>query len=100
MSLCMSIEHGNPGATGRGTPRPVLANRAEAQVSEYRDLWHPNRSRREFLYGLGASLGSVALTAMLARDACASAAAITRKIAHASARAKNCIFLMMEGGPS
>jgi hypothetical protein len=36
---------------------------------------------------------------MLARDAHASANAAQR-IAHVSARAKNCIFLMMEGGPS
>ena len=28
------------GATGRGTPRPVLLGRPKAQVSEYRDLWH------------------------------------------------------------
>jgi hypothetical protein len=41
---------------------------------------------------LGASLGSVALTALLASDARASA--------HLPSKARNCIFLMMEGGPS
>ena len=60
-------------------------------------------TRREFLYGLGASLGSVALSAMLARDASAAGPAappLAPKPPHLPARAKNCIFLMMEGGPS
>ncbi|WP_442505233.1 DUF1501 domain-containing protein [Novipirellula sp. SH528] len=47
-------------------------------------------SRREALFGLGAGLGSVALSSMLqAADGI-----------HHNARAKRCIFLMMEGGPS
>jgi hypothetical protein len=29
------------GATGRGTPRPVLRVTPKAQVCEYADLWHP-----------------------------------------------------------
>ncbi len=29
------------GATGRGTPRPVRVGGQKAQVSEYRDPWHP-----------------------------------------------------------
>ncbi len=45
--------------------------------------------RRDFLYSLGASLGSVALTSRLAAEGTA-----PRK------PAKNCIFLYMEGGPS
>jgi len=54
------------------------------------------QSRRDFLYGLNASLGSVALTALLARDARAAA-----KPAHIpTAKARSCIFLYMEGGPS
>jgi hypothetical protein len=59
-------------------------------------------SRRDFLYGLGASLGSVALTAMLARDARAEtkAAHLAPRGGHFPAKARNCIFLMMEGGPS
>ena len=54
--------------------------------------------RRAFLYGTGASLGSVALTSLLAeetRETSSSAAS-----PHAKKRAKSCIFLMMEGGPS
>lgn len=50
-------------------------------------------SRRDFLYGLGAGLGSVALSSMV------QAAGNTRG-PHLSARAKRCIFLFMEGGPS
>lgn len=53
-------------------------------------------TRREFLYSLGASLGSVAFSSLLAEE--------ERKVrapgAVHSAKAKNVIFLMMEGGPS
>ena len=52
--------------------------------------------RREFLYGLGASLGSVALSSLLHAETDASEA----KKPHLPAKAKHCIFLMMEGGPS
>lgn len=55
--------------------------------------------RREFLYGLGASLGSVALTSMLSADD-AAANESTLRSPHHLAKAKRCIFLMMEGGPS
>ena len=71
-------------------------------------------SRRHFIYGLGASLGSVALTDMLAREGygAASASAIANgtvtpgegplapKPQMLPAKAKACIFLHMEGGPS
>lgn len=50
-------------------------------------------SRRESLFGLGASLGSVALTSLLSREG----AAATH---FPNAKAKHCIFLYMEGGPS
>ncbi len=53
-------------------------------------------SRRDFLYGLNASLGSVAFSSMLARDAQAAAERAHFK----EAKAKHCIFLYMEGGPS
>ncbi|QDV85619.1 DUF1501 domain-containing protein [Stieleria magnilauensis] len=49
-------------------------------------------TRREALYGLGAGLGSVALTSLLQADQSGRT--------HHPARAKRCIFLMMEGGPS
>ena len=53
--------------------------------------------RRDFLYGLGASLGAVAWTSLLAKAA--------ESNGHPGphfpeAKAKHCIFLYMEGGPS
>lgn len=52
-------------------------------------------TRRDALFGLGASLGSVAFTSLLQSEE----PKANRK-AHHSAKAKHCIFLMMEGGPS
>lgn len=49
-------------------------------------------TRRESLFGLGAGLGSVALSSIL-QGAQSSGA-------HHPAKVKRCIFLMMEGGPS
>jgi hypothetical protein len=58
--------------------------------------------RRDFLYSLGASLGSVALTSMLRGEQPPMADSADNKNAglHFSAKARSCIFLMMEGGPS
>ena len=66
-------------------------------------------TRREFLYSLGASIGSVALTALLSRDlrgatpvnatAASATGSLAPKPGHVAAKAKNCIFLMMEGCP-
>jgi hypothetical protein len=58
--------------------------------------------RRAFFHQLGTGLGSVALSWLLAQDR-ASAESINPLAPHAGhipARAKRCIFLMMEGGPS
>ncbi|XZE53915.1 DUF1501 domain-containing protein [Planctomycetaceae bacterium SH139] len=69
-------------------------------------------TRRDFLYGLGTSLGSVALTAMLAADQARgrelpggeegspAANPLAVRPPQLPAKAKHCIFLMMEGGPS
>lgn len=58
-------------------------------------------SRREMLYGLGASLGSIALTAMLAEaNETAAKGPLAPKPQMVPAKAKRCIFLTMEGGPS
>ncbi|MBE7494149.1 MAG: DUF1501 domain-containing protein [Verrucomicrobiaceae bacterium] len=54
-------------------------------------------TRREFVYGLGTSLGSVALTSLLAAE---QKGPLAPKQPMLPAKAKNCIFLMMEGGPS
>ncbi len=49
--------------------------------------------RRDFLYGLGSSLGATAFTSMLS--------GAENSAAHfPDAKAKHCIFLYMEGGPS
>jgi hypothetical protein len=54
-------------------------------------------TRRDFVFGLGASLGSVALTSLLAEE---QVGPLAPKAGHTPAKAKSCIFLMMEGGPS
>jgi hypothetical protein len=56
-------------------------------------------NRRQFLYRLGYGLGGVALTALLANDR-ARAGVLTAKPQMVPAKAKACIFLLMEGGPS
>ena len=66
---------------------------------------HPNR--RSFLYGLGATLGSVAFTEMLSReskafcqqDSGSKQGPLAAKPPMHRARAKNVIMLFMEGGP-
>ncbi len=65
-------------------------------------------TRREFGLGLGASLGSIAFSSLLSgedtairsRESSDASPHLTPKVAHHPAKAKNCIFLMMEGGPS
>jgi hypothetical protein len=57
--------------------------------------------RRDFLYGLGSSLGSVAFSALLADAAQADNTSPAKQQPHfPKAKAKHCIFLYMEGGPS
>ncbi len=56
-------------------------------------------SRRDLLYHSGLGLGSIALTAMLQRER-ARAGALEPGEGHHAAKAKRCIFLLMEGGPS
>ena len=59
-------------------------------------------TRREFVYSLGASLGSAAFASMLADDARGKEGngSLAPRPGHLPAKATNCIFLMMEGGPS
>ncbi|MBI5770544.1 MAG: DUF1501 domain-containing protein [Verrucomicrobia bacterium] len=68
-------------------------------------------TRRDFLFSLGASVGSIAFTSLLARDLAAQtpnpspqtlppSSPLAPKPGHVPAKAKSCIFLMMEGGPS
>src|SRR5438105_3914048 len=62
-------------------------------------------SRRDILYGLGATLGTVAFNALLrADDSTYARRRSTPPLAvlppHHPAKATRCIFLFMEGGPS
>lgn len=52
-------------------------------------------SRRDVLYGLGASLGSVAFSSLLAKEA----GPLVPKQPMLPAKAKSCIFICLEGGP-
>src|ERR1051326_3651918 len=67
------------------------------------------RTRREFVWQIGAGFGGAALTALLDQDgfftrqAHAASQAdypLASKPSHFAARAKHCIFLFMYGGPS
>jgi hypothetical protein len=72
---------------------------------------HRRPSRRDFLYGLGSTLGTVAFNALLQAEPRSTtpapvsqvgqtSAPLTPKPQHQAALATNCIFLFMEGGPS
>jgi hypothetical protein len=65
------------------------------QYTPLSTLHSPLASRRDFLFGLG----GVALTTLLAQDA-ARAGVLAPKTPHVPTKAKACIFLFMEGGPS
>ncbi len=56
--------------------------------------------RRDFLYGLGSSLGALALTDLLAADTAGQEGPLTPKQPMLPAKAKAVIMLFMEGGPS
>lgn len=56
-------------------------------------------SRRDLFYGLGMGLGSAALAAISAQEQ-VRAGVLSAKAGHHAAKAKRCIFLLMEGGPS
>jgi hypothetical protein len=55
--------------------------------------------RRDFLYGLGATLGTVAFNSLI-RAETAAAGPLAPRAGHHEAKAKACIYLFMEGGPS
>jgi hypothetical protein len=57
-------------------------------------------SRRNFLYGLGLTLGSTALSSLLRAEDKSAAGPLAPKPPHHPAKAKACISLFMEGGPS
>jgi len=57
-------------------------------------------TRREMLYSSGMGLGAVAFSALLADEVRAADGVLHPKAPHHPAKAKRCIFLLMEGGPS
>lgn len=58
-------------------------------------------SRRNFIYQTTAGLGSVALSSLVYQDELRAAAnPLAPKTPHHAAKARACIFLLMEGGPS
>ena len=70
---------------------------------------HVQPTRREALYGLGAGLGSVAFTSMLTRSAQAAPGDLLKSVQSdplavrppmVPPRAKSCIMIFLEGGPS
>lgn len=56
-------------------------------------------NRREFLWQVGGGFAGLALADLLARDAVA-ASPLAVKAPHFPAKAKHCVFLFMNGGPS
>ena len=60
----------------------------------------PFTNRRNVLYGLGATMGTVALNSLLHGGQRGEQKRPGGAGPHHVARAKNCIFLYMEGGPS
>ena len=67
--------------------------------------YEPDLSRRDFLFKSGVGLGAIALQSLLARDAGAASLSappspLKARKPHLTPRAKNVIFLFMEGGPS
>ena len=63
--------------------------------------YEPAQSRRDFLFRSGVGLGAIALQSLLRNTAAAAAPSpLLAKQPQLRARAKNVIFLFMEGGPS
>ncbi len=59
-----------------------------------------NVTRRDLLYSLGLTLGSAAISALLKADEKPTKSPLSPKPGHHAAKAKACISLFMEGGPS
>jgi hypothetical protein len=57
------------------------------------------QTRREFLWQVGGGFAGLALADLMAADALA-ASPLAEKRPHFPAKAKHCVFLFMNGGPS
>ncbi len=69
-------------------------------MSTKRQMLTVSPSRRDLLYRAGMGLGGIALSAILAEQEAAAAGVLAPKPPHHAPKAKRCIFLLMEGGPS
>src|SRR5690349_1601419 len=77
-------------------------------MSERRKLFPCGKTRREFVWEMGGRFTGLALASLLSADGFfarhAEAASLTGPLApkqpHFNTKAKSCIFLMMNGGPS
>jgi hypothetical protein len=79
----------------------ALNSALRAPSSALRVPRSPLASRRDFLYGLGLTLGSAALSSLLsAEEHQKPADPLAAKPPHHPAKARACISLFMEGGPS
>jgi hypothetical protein len=79
----------------------MFANRFHSNEPSVTHSLALQESRRAFLYGLGSSLGSVALSAILQAEDSArtTVGPLAVKSPMVPAKAKNVIMLFMEGGP-
>jgi hypothetical protein len=63
-----------------------------------------NITRRDYLYGLGSTLGTIAFNALLQQESMGDERAeqgpLSIQTPHHAARAQRCIFIFLEGGPS
>jgi hypothetical protein len=78
----------------------------------YMSTDHGKLNRREFIYGIGTGIGSMALSSLMGCSGRDSSASIIEKVTRVAEsplapkpamtipKARACIFLMMEGGPS
>src|SRR5215212_8836666 len=57
------------------------------------------RTRREFLWQVGGGFAGLALADLMMNEAMA-ASPLEHRLPHFSAKAKHCVFLFMNGGPS
>lgn len=64
------------------------------------NAWRAMLKRRSFLFGSGMGLGSIALQSLLASEERSGSGVLAQKPPHHAAKARKCIFLLMEGGPS
>jgi hypothetical protein len=86
-----------------GGPKSKAAENAALQNRPMKmsfSMLHAYPGRREFLYGLGATLGTAAFNALLRAESRSTVGPLSARPPHHPAQARACIFLFMEGGPS